>query len=66
MTPNAKKNYNPDSAYVAELLEKIDLLQVEVAERIDVAPRSIRYWVSGERPITYAAQFCLEALAKRA
>ncbi len=65
MIPNAG-NYNPDPEYVAELLEKIDLLQLEVAALIGVTDRAIRYWVAGEKPIPYAAQFCLECLAKDA
>ena len=66
MTPNAKKNYNPDPDYIAALLDKIDLPQLEVAARIGVTDRAIRYWVAGTKPIPYAAQFCLECLAKRA
>ena len=66
MIPNAKKQWNPDPEYIAELLEKIDLPQKEVADRIGVTDRAIRYWVAGEKPIPYAAQFCLECLAKDA
>ena len=63
MIPNAKK-YNPDPDYIAGLLEKIDLPQAEIAARIGVTDRAIRYWVAGEKPIAYPAQFCLECLAK--
>ncbi len=65
MTPDYN-NYNPDPEYVAELLEQIDMLQLEVAATIGVTDRAIRYWLAGTKPIPYSAQFCLESLAKDA
>lgn len=61
MKPDANRlNQSPE--YIRGLLDAIPLTQREIARRIGVSPRQLRYLVAGERPISYPIQFCLESL----
>ncbi len=61
--PDAAR-HNPDPSYVRALIEASGLSQRAAARQVGIAERTMRYYVSGEMPIPYAVQYCLEALAK--
>lgn len=60
--PNAKY-HNPDPAYLRGLIESSGFSQNYTATRIGIAPRSIRQYLSGDRPIPYSVQYAVEQLA---
>ncbi len=62
MMPDATR-INQSQEYILGLLDAIPLTQREIARRIGVSPRQLRYLVAGERPISYPIQFCLESLS---
>jgi len=59
--PDANR-YDPSPTHVRGLVDASGLSQRECARRIGVSERIMRYWISGESEIPYAAQYCLEAL----
>lgn len=72
-----KKRYAPDApdvtlhrpgdtAYLRELLEAAGLSQRKAGPLLGMDERSMRNRASGDRPLTYPEQFCLEVLADRA
>lgn len=61
-TPDVTR-YNPDPIYIGQLIDATGLSQLELAARLGVSDRIVRYWTSGEQDITYLAQFALECLA---
>ena len=62
--PDARRREAPTSAYLYGLLERAGLSQLEAARRIGISPRGMRYYMAGERPVPYAVQYALEALAR--
>jgi transcriptional regulator with XRE-family HTH domain len=58
---NAKK-YNDKPEYYRQLIEKTGLSQNEVAKRLGVSHRTMRYYLSGTNPPPYTFQYALEAL----
>ena len=60
--------HNPDAEYLRALVALAGMTQREVADRIGVSERMMRYYLSPTaaefRPMPYAIQFALEALAK--
>ena len=63
MKPDASK-HNPDPDYLRSLIEGAGSSQNEVAKRIGISARSMRYYLAGERPIPYTIQFAVESLCK--
>jgi hypothetical protein len=70
--PNNDK-YNPDPAYVTELIARIGRPQVWIAERVGISRRRLQYLVAGVRmhegqeihvKMSYPEQFALEVLAE--
>jgi len=66
MKPDARK-HNPDPEYIRSLIRKAGLTQEQAGERIGVAARSMRYYLSLDpesyRPAPYSVQYTLEQLA---
>lgn len=66
-TPNATTDHRPtDTAYFAQLLEGAGMPAEQVAVRIGLTDRALRYYKAGQRPIPYAVQYALEALVANA
>lgn len=63
MKPDSSK-HNPDPKYLRSLIEGVGLSQAKVAVLIGIAPRTIRSYLSGDRPIPYNVQFAVECLSK--
>ena len=61
MKPNAKE-YNPDPAYLAELVKSAGMTRADLAERLGYDERTLRRWLAGERKFPYAVQFALECI----
>ena len=62
MKPNAENEYNPDPAYMSDLVNSTGLTRGELAKLLGISDRSIRQWMSGDRRFSYMAQFCVECL----
>lgn len=62
MKPNAAEKYNPSTKYIAELIASTGMTQIALARCLGVSERTIRKWISGERPASYLVQFALECL----
>lgn len=62
--PDAKW-HRPEPGYMRELLAKANLSQRAAARLLGVDERTMRYYASGQTPLPYPAQFCLEALADK-
>jgi len=60
--PDARDSYNPDPAYVKDLVDSLPYTQAELAERLGCTDRTIRLWIAGQRTISYPAQYVLECL----
>jgi transcriptional regulator with XRE-family HTH domain len=56
------KNHTTDTQYYRQLIEKTGLSQNEVAKRLGVSHRTMRYYLSGTNPPPYTFQYALEAL----
>ena len=63
MKPNAVK-HNPDPDYLRSLIEGAGLTQSAAAKQIGIAPRSMRAYLAGDRPIPYTVQYAIERLCK--
>ena len=61
MKPDSKRHKN-DPAYLRRMIEESEYSQNAVAEAIGISPRSIRYYLAGEKPIPYTVEFAIEAL----
>lgn len=61
MKPNGRE-YNPSIVYLAELIESTGMTQEQLGKVLNVAPRTIRKWLAGDRHFPYTAQFALECL----
>ena len=55
--------HNPSPEYIRGLIKSSGLTQVQAANRIGIAPRTMRRYLSGELVTPYLVQFALEALA---
>lgn len=53
-------NYKSDPKYFRTLIEGAEISQRKAAEIIGISPRTIRSYLSGDRPIPYSVQFVLE------
>lgn len=64
MTPDAR-HHNPDPVYLRELMRRTGLSQREVAARLGMGARMLRYYLAeeGKHRAPYAVQYCLEVLA---
>lgn len=67
MTPDATR-HNPDPAYLRGVLASTGLSQREVARRIGISDRVLRYYLLPTdaptyRPAPYPVQYALERLA---
>lgn len=67
MKPDAA-NHNPDPRYLRGLIDQAGISQRKAAERLGIAERVMRYYLSDEtsdgyRPAPYPVQFALECLA---
>lgn len=66
MKPNARHR-NPDPEYIRDLIRRTGLTQEQAGERIGVATRTMRYYLSLDpesyRPAPYCVQYTLEQLA---
>lgn len=60
---STRRDADPD--YLRELIDAAGISQQEAARRLGIDPRTMRRYLSGSRAIPYAAQYCLEALAKK-
>ena len=60
--PNAAAEYNPDPAYINDLIASLPYTQAELAEILGCTDRAIRHWRQGRRQFTYPVQFALECL----
>jgi len=65
MKPNAS-NHNPSPEYLRGLIERAGLSQREVARRIGITDRALRYYLSEDaaswKPAPYVVQFAIEHL----
>ena len=61
MKPNAT-NHNPSPTYLRSLIEGAGISQRQAAEAIGIAPRTMRAYLSGFRPIPYTVQYAIEQL----
>ena len=61
MKPNAEQ-YNPDPAYMADLVNSTGLTRGELATLLGISDRYIRQWMSGDRKFSYRDQFCVECV----
>ena len=61
MKPNAS-THNPSSDYLRSLIEGAGISQRQAAEAIGIAPRTMRAYLSGFRPIPYTVQYAIEQL----
>jgi transcriptional regulator with XRE-family HTH domain len=70
MKPSASTSYNPDPAYIRALFQSTALSQRELAERLGISARAIRYAMDSKaapgRRASYPIQFALECLAGKA
>lgn len=64
--PDAKWHRPGDTAYLRELLEAAGLSQRKAGPLLGMDERSMRNRISGDRPLAYSEQYCLEVLADRA
>lgn len=63
--PNSVHHRPGDTAYLRELLAAAGISQRAAGPLLGMNERSMRYRVSGQVPLTYPEQFCLEVLADR-
>jgi len=63
MKPHATK-HNPSPDYLRSLITAAGMSQSAVAECIGIAPRTMRHYLHGDRPIPYSVQYAVEQLAK--
>lgn len=63
-SPDARKHYNTSPDYLRGLIALAGISQREAARRLGCSERAMRYWLAGGEAIPYAAQYCLEALAR--
>lgn len=54
--------HNSDPKYLRSLIEGAGISQRQAAVSIGIAPRTIRNYLSGHRPIPYTVQFAIECL----
>lgn len=59
--PDASK-HTPDPAYAKALLNAIPMTRSAVAAKLDLSPSSLRAMGNGQTPLSYTAQYGLEAL----
>lgn len=68
MKPNAK-NHDPCPIYIRELIQRTGMIGEDVAARIGISVRMLRYYtapVGGDwRPAPYLVQYALEQLARK-
>ena len=67
MKPDASR-YNPDPAYLRELIAKTGMTQADVARKIGIGGRSIRRHLADTHaatytPVPYPVQYAIEMLA---
>jgi len=62
MRPDAEKHYNPDPAYIGELIINTEMTRDELAAKLGVTDRSIRHWIAGTKKVAYTTQYALENL----
>jgi len=60
--PDAPNLHRDDPAYLRGLIENSTYTQSETARRIGIAPRTIRQYLAGDRPIPYSVQYAVEQL----
>jgi transcriptional regulator with XRE-family HTH domain len=60
--PDAKW-HRPEPAYLRELLERAGLSQRGAARVLGLTDRTMRHYASGDHPMPYPVQYCLEVLA---
>lgn len=48
------------------ILARMDISQQELARRLDIDPRTVRRYVSGERPIPRPVEYAVRWLAREA
>lgn len=66
-TPNATTDHRPsDTAYFSQLLDGACIPAEQIAARVGLTDRALRYYKAGQRPIPYAVQYALEALVANA
>lgn len=64
--PDADLHYNPEPAYLLHMINSTRLTQREVARRLGISERALRYYLSDgddHRPAPYCVQLGLEVLA---
>jgi hypothetical protein len=61
MKPDARQ-HNQDPQYFTDLVRSAGLPVTRLAKVIGHDDRTIRRWMSGERPFPYSVQFTLECL----
>lgn len=60
--PNAA-NHRPEAEYFRELVSRAGISHRAAARALDLDERTMRYFASGQKPMPYPVQYCLEALA---
>lgn len=60
--PDARQ-HRPEPCYVRELLARAGISQRAAARTLDLDERTMRYYASGDKPMPYPVQYCLEVLA---
>lgn len=62
MRPDAA-GYESDPEYLRDLIVAAGLTQSAAAHLMGIAPRSMRQYLAGDRPVPYLVQFAAECLA---
>ena len=61
MKPDAQM-HNQDHEYFKQLVQSTDMSVLKLAKIIGHDDRTIRRWMSGERPFPYTVQFTVECV----
>ena len=62
--PDAPTKHDPRPEYIKELIAASGLTQLAASRAIVISERAMRYYMSGERDMSYGDQYTLEALAR--
>ena len=62
MLPDAQQFGDCSTQYLRDLVTATEMSQIEIASRLDISPRAIRYYLHGNRPIRYLVQLGLYSI----
>lgn len=61
MKPDAT-THDPSAEYCRDLVNSTNMKRVPLSKRLGIDERTLRRYMSGERPVPYPIQFALECL----